>query len=322
MPTKIEWCEETWNPITGCTPISEGCQNCYAKRMANRLRGRCGYPADEPFKVTLHKDRLEEPLRWKKPRRVFVGSMGDLFHEDVPDEFIYEIWDVMVQSKQHTFLVLTKRPDRMKSFIEKVMCNRMGYALTFGGTPEGKKARKWAQKPVQNVWLGVTAENQRRADERIPILLQIPAAVRFVSVEPMLGPVDLTQIDIGGNVWINSLTGDCKSYNPYGGWWKINESKNKLDWVICGGETGPSARPMHPDWARSLRNQCQEAGVSYFFKQWGEYCSPSQMPPDTFRDWDIQHGTEIWDDEPRWRVGKKKAGRSLDGEVWDEMPDV
>jgi protein gp37 len=324
MPTKIEWCEETWNPITGCTPISEGCQNCYAKRMANRLRGRCGYPADEPFKVTLHKDRLEEPLRWKKPRRVFVGSMGDLFHEDVPDEFIYEIWDVMVQSKQHTFLVLTKRPDRMKSFIEKVMCNRMGYALTFGGTPEGKKARKWAQKPVQNVWLGVTAENQRRADERIPILLQIPAAVRFVSVEPMLGPVDLTQIDIGGNVWINSLTGDCKSYHPYGGMWKINESKNKLDWVICGGETGPGARPMHPEWARSLRDQCQAAGTPFFFKQWGKYISISQMPEDTYRAWDIHHGTEVgWEhDKPVWKVGKKFAGRLLDGREHNEYPEV
>ena len=189
--SRIEWTDATWSPVTGCTPISEGCENCYARRMAKRLRGRCGYPTDEPFKVTLHPERLEEPLKWKKPRRVFVCSMGDLFHEDVPDEFIYEIWDVMVQSKQHTFLVLTKRPDRMKSFIEKVMCNRMDYALTFGGTPEGKKARKWAQKPVQNVWLGVTAENQEQADKRIPILLQIPATVRFVSVEPMLGPIRL-----------------------------------------------------------------------------------------------------------------------------------
>jgi protein gp37 len=175
-----------------------------------------------------------------------------------------------------------------------------------------------------NVWLGVTAENQQRADERIPILLQIPAAVRFVSVEPMLGPVDLTQIDIGGNVWINSLTGDCKSYHPYGGMWKINESKNKLDWVICGGETGPGARPMHPEWARSLRDQCQAAGTPFFFKQWGKYISISQMPEDTYRAWDIHHGTEVgWEhDKPVWKVGKKFAGRLLDGREHNEYPEV
>lgn len=270
MGTKIEWVKNrdgsqglTWNPVTGCTPISEGCRNCYAQRMSKRLAGRCGYPADEPFKVTLHPDRFDEPLKWKKPRRVFVCSMGDLFHEDVPDEFIYEIWDVMVQSKQHTFLVLTKRPDRMKSFIEKVMCNRMDYALTFGGTPEGKKARKWAQKPVQNVWLGVTAENQQRADERIPILLQIPAAVRFVSVEPMLGPVDLISNDyLGGCINCEVCLDNPETF--------INRAQDrKIDWVICGGETGPGARPMHPDWVRSLVLQCKNAGVPIFVKQMG-----------------------------------------------------
>jgi protein gp37 len=161
--TKIEWTEYSWNPVSGCTPISEGCQNCYAKRMANRLRGRCGYPADEPFKVTLHKDRLEEPLRLKKPRRVFVCSMGDLFHEDVPGWMRFEVMDIILQAKQHTFLILTKRPANMKEFFE-------WYYSKTGRTIE----------TIKNLWLGVTAENQQRADERIPILLQIPAAVRFI----------------------------------------------------------------------------------------------------------------------------------------------
>lgn len=324
--TRIEWAEVVWNPVSGCTPISEGCQNCYAKRMANRLRGRCGYPADEPFKVTLHEDRLGEPLRWKKPRRVFACSMGDLFHDDVPEEFLNRVFANMAIVPQHIFMVLTKRPERMAEYIsannrydaliEQLdqgdvwdLPTRTVKRLFFNAPREDK----W---PLPNVWLGVTAENQQRADERIPILLQIPAAVRFVSVEPMLGPVDLLS---------NDCLGGCINYevcldNPET---CINCAQDcKIDWIICGGETGPGARPMHPDWVRSLKDQCQEAGVSYFFKQWGEYCSPSQMPPDTFREWDIQHGTEIWDDEPRWRVGKKKAGRILDGETWDEMPGI
>ena len=314
MSTKIEWVTnldgtkgETWNPITGCTKISEGCQNCYAERMSKRLAGRCGYPKENPFQVTLHPDKLDQPLRWKKPRMIFVCSMGDLFHDDIDFGWIRRIWATMTINRQHIYLILTKRPERMKSFFEWM------------DKQEFKIETSW-----DNIWLGVTTENQQRADERIPILLQIPAAVRFVSVEPMLGPVDLTQIDIGGNVWINSLTGDCKSYHPYGGMWKINESKNKLDWVICGGETGPGARPMHPEWARSLRDQCQAAGTPFFFKQWGKYISISQMPEDTYRAWDIHHGTEVgWEhDKPVWKVGKKFAGRLLDGREHNEYPEV
>ncbi len=183
--TRIEWAEVVWNPVSGCTPISEGCQNCYAKRMANRLRGRCGYPADDPFRVTLHPEKLEEPLKWKKPRRVFVCSMGDLFHEQVPDEYIAKVWEIMNNATQHTFLVLTKRPQRMKDFLARLgwyIHDRDGYPMEAVLDEGGKYTLK-------NVWLGVTAENQQRADERIPILLQIPAAVRFVSIEPMLGPV-------------------------------------------------------------------------------------------------------------------------------------
>lgn len=283
--TKIEWTEYSWNPLSGCTPISEGCQNCYAKRMANRLRGRCGYPADEPFKVTLHKDRLEEPLRWKKPRRVFVCSMGDLFHEDVSRWMRFEVMDIILQAKQHTFLILTKRPANMKEFFE-------WYYSKAGRTIEA----------IKNLWLGVTAENQRRADERIPILLQIPAAVRFVSVEPMLGPVDLSLSD-GVDLSVSVGTGlkPGKSYLI-----------NSLDWVICGGETGPGARPMRLNWVRSLRDQCQTAGISFFFKAWGEY-GPNWLNDDNGK----IEGSEWMD-----RMGKKAAGRLLDGRTWDEMPEI
>lgn len=282
--TRIEWAEAVWNPVTGCTPVSEGCQNCYAKRMAYRLRGRCGYPEDEPFKVTLHPERLDEPLRWKKPRKVFVCSMGDLFHEDIDDGFLCRVFDIMIVAKQHTFLILTKRPERMKDFI--VRCVH--------GVPK-------------NIWLGVTAENQQRADERVPILLKIPAAVRFVSVEPMLGPVN-----IDGYLGFNGprRMGDGLMY-----YWVAP----KIDWVICGGETGPGARPMHPDWVRNLRDQCQDAGTPFFFKQWGEY----KPLPFSGRD----DGLHTLQEYPGCKydfvkVGKKAAGRMLDGRTWDEMPEV
>lgn len=285
--TKIEWAEVTWNPVTGCTPVSEGCQNCYAKRMATRLRGRCGYPENDPFRVTLHPERLKEPLRWKKPRRVFVCSMGDLFHPDVPVEFIDRVFAIMALATQHTFIILTKRPLRMKEYI-KYRAARNFYHL---------KHIEW---PLPCVWLGVSCENQRAADERIPILLQTPAAVRFVSVEPMLGPVDLeTQL---GNAE--------ESRHCLNGW-------HGIDWVICGGETGPRARPMHPAWVRSLQNQCQAAGVPFFFKSWGEYCYPDQLPDETY---------ELLEPECfvggfPLHIGKKKAGRYLDGRTWDEFPE-
>ena len=228
MPTKIEYVTETWNPVTGCTPVSEGCTNCYAERAAaNRLAGRYGYPPKPyHFKVTLHPDRLEQPLKWRKPRRIFVCSMGDLFHEDVKRDFIYDVYVAMKNAPQHIFLILTKRPAQMKHWVDTV------------------RPRSW---PLSNVWLGVTAENQARADERIPVLLSIPAAVRFVSIEPMLGPVDL------GYTF-------APAYIEAGG-------KPALDWVILGAETGPSRRAMLPRWARDVKEQCVAAGVPFFLKQ-------------------------------------------------------
>jgi protein gp37 len=235
--------------------------------MANRLRGRCGYPADEPFLPTFHADKLEEPLRWRKPCRVFVCSMGDLFHEDVRNmtthrpfskgtkHSIYApLFDVIEACPQHTFIFLTKRPHNM--------------ALALSPDWWGD----WLHAGLKNVWLGVSVENQARADERIPLLLGIPAAVRFVSVEPMLGPVDLRQ-------W-------------YGEGNSMQSWLQRLNWVICGCESGPSARPFELDWARSLRDQCVASNVPFFFKQ---------APGDK---------------------GKVVSMPELDGQVWAQYPDM
>jgi len=254
MAHGIEWLNrpgtkgETWNPITGCTPISEGCQHCYARRMAKRLAGRCGYPeAPHEFDVTLHEDKVSDPLRWRKPRTVFVCSMSDLFHKDVPNYYLNTLFDLMTATPQHTYIVLTKRARRMAEFLQATRwLNR--------GKLEGK---------AQNVWLGVTAENQQRADERIPYLLATPGGVRFVSVEPMLSQMYLV---------------------PYLREWEGMPST--LGWVICGAETGPGARPMDLAWARDLRDQCKAAGVLYFFKR----PSPgTETPPDLMvREWPVR----------------------------------
>ncbi len=229
MSTKIEWCDETWSPITVCSPISEGCMNCYARRMANRLRGRFGYPKDDPFKPATHHgyDKLNQPLKWSKPRRIFVCSMGDLFHDKVQLYDQLDIWRVVEECYQHTFLMLTKRPDRMEWFFDKM--------------------NKWGILP--NLWLGVTAENQQTADERIPILLKIPATVRFVSVEPMLEEINLAS-------YLYLYEGIF-----YG------DTRPKIDWIPCGPETGPGARECKPEWIEDLYEQCKVVGVPFFDKR-------------------------------------------------------
>ncbi len=232
MPTKIEWCDESWNPVTGCTPISEGCKNCYAKKFAYRFRGRFGYPKDNPFTpCTIHMDKFKKLSTWtRKPRRIFVCSMGDLFHKVVHTKIIHDILHAICLHKMHTFMMLTKRPYRMKQEIISWM----------------RKTNEYYDTPIPNLWIGVTAENQKRAEERIPILMGTPAVVRFVSIEPMLEPIDL---------W------------PFG---TLPEKNNKvfelLDWVICGKENGPGARPFKKEWAISLRNQCKIAKVPFFYK--------------------------------------------------------
>jgi protein gp37 len=319
MATKIEWAEETWNPITGCTKISEGCQHCYAERMAKRLRGRFGYPADEPFRVTLHPDRLEQPLRWRKPRRVFVCSMGDLFHDAVSYGFIDGVMRTIgichLENRGHKFLILTKRPKRMLHYFTRGMFmlhDRKGQS-NHGGWADWNKDEPWS-----NLWLGVTVENQQRADERILILLQTPAAVRFVSMEPMLGSTDLGRACPCG-YYCDESVGHVD--HPF---WTPG-IKPGIGWVIVGGETGPSARPMHPDWVRSIRDQCMEAGVSFFFKQWGEWApwlsgfnktTGILVRPDGSigKPGDGTTGVGMS------RVGRKRAGRLLDGREWNEYP--
>ena len=241
MSTNIEWTNETWNPVTGCTRISAGCKNCYAERMARRLAGRYGYlPWPYEFDVTFHEDKLYQPLSWKKPRMIFVCSMGDLFHEDVKEETILQIFDVIRKTKQHTYQILTKRPERMKWIVKQYS--------DYGATNFNKM--------MPHVWLGVTAESQQAADERIPWLLKTPAAIRFVSVEPMLEKIDLT----------GSLNG-FPDRDKNGEWYQTYPA---LDWIICGGETGHGAREMKYEWAQELYVQCKAAGVAFFFKKFGD----------------------------------------------------
>ena len=311
--TKIEWADATWNPVRGCEKVSEGCRNCYAARMAARFSGE-GQPYEGLAEMTPHGPRwtgdvqlvpevLDQPLKWRKPRRIFVNSMSDLFHPDVPDEFIAAVFGVMAAAHWHTFQILTKRPERMKKWFEWVENKPVGTdGRLFPQFICAYKARdvlddeqfdfaRFREWPLSNVWLGVSVENQRAADERIPLLLQTPAAVRFLSCEPLLGPVMLT--GLGKRCY------GCAAGVPH-------RCRNVLvDWVIVGGESGPGARPMHPDWVRSIRDQCKAAEVPFFFKQWGEW-KLSWMA-----------GEYQW-----MRVGKKAAGRLLDGRTWDELPVV
>jgi protein gp37 len=281
--TAIEWTEATWNPLTGCTKVSPGCDHCYAESIAHRFDGTPAYP--NGFGVTLRPERLDQPLRWKRPRRIFVNSMSDLFHDSVPDTYIAQVFGVMALAPHHTFQVLTKRHARMRSLVSHGL-------LDLIDDPAGDVRAKVPHWPLPNVWLGVSAENQQWADIRIPALLDTPAAVRFVSAEPLLGPIRLGAIP--------PLVGGVP----------------KIDWVIVGGESGHGARPMHPDWARGLRDECEDAGVAFLFKQWGEWTPNADGQP--YRDW--------WNlEDPHafvMRYGKKRAGRELDGRTWDEYPAV
>ncbi len=342
--SKIEWTDASWNPIRGCSRVSEGCVHCYAERQAARFSGP-GQPyeglatfvrhtgrGDLPTgsghgapswtgKVILAEDQLELPLHWRKPRKIFVCSMSDLFHEEVEFSVVGAIWSVMERCAQHTFQLLTKRPKRMQEFMSWVVESRNPRHLNSDLYP----SVEW---PVRNIWLGVSVENQKAADQRIPLLLQTPAAVRWVSYEPALGPVNLQCIRKNRNDYFDSI-GGIRSIRPC------------LDWVVCGGESGPGARPMHPDWARIVRDQCQAAGVPFFFKAWGEWLpgDGDGKSPAIWQDGSkgIHPSVRVGCDRgPRYekfgplgepgafalRVGKKAAGRLLDGREWNEYPEA
>lgn len=307
--TRIEWADITINPVRGCSHCSPGCDHCYAERVAARL-------ARIPNTARAYAGLVDVNGKWTgrfsvsldtldalsvKPRRIFVGSMCDLFHENLPYNLFLWIVEKLSRYPQHTFMLLTKRPERMKHFISLTKESDTVCGL-------------W---PLPNLWLGVTVCNQAEADSKIPVLLATPAEKHFVSVEPMLGPVDLTSIDYpSGRIEgaeesgmldaLRGLTMDDAPTHP------------ALDWVICGGETGPGARPMHPDWVRGLRDQCAGAQVPFFFKSWGDWgpCLPSACGPGAY-----DRPVHIW--EKRWwsiHNGKKRAGRLLDDREWDEVP--
>jgi len=258
--TKIQWSEATWNPLNGCSRISAGCMHCYAERQASRFSG-AGQTYDGltlngkwTGNIRLNEQKLLDPIRWKRPRKIFVNSMSDLFHENVPDEWIDRIFAVMALAPQHTFQVLTKRPMRMGIYAR--MRDGMGNTQlchAINDIPAKFGNRHGALKmPLPNVWLGVSVEDQKSADERIPLLLETPAAVRFVSYEPALGPVDFSN-------FLYTRYHDGGARHMY----------HKLDWLICGGESGPGARRFDPAWARSVVQECKAAGVACFVKQMG-----------------------------------------------------
>ena len=369
--TGIEWTDATWNPVRGCTRVSEGCRNCYAERVAARFsdagqpyhgfaeRGRpgskwTGAVAAIPAQIAL-------PFRWQKPRRIFVNSMSDLFHEALPDHIIDEIFAVMALNPQHIFQVLTKRADRMRDYMSRRETagqfgpDRHGSILRACSpflttyrladpkrpelwTPQGRcKALEFAW-PLPNVWLGVSVEHQEAADERIPHLLQTPAAKRFLSCEPLLGPVDLMNDGNGPLCGQEPTFAEIKGPNAIH---FLRHGGPRVDWVIAGGESGPAARPSHPDWFRALRDQCVAASVPFFFKQWGEWVpwQPGQeqttqcqdgrsMRRNGLPDIGLADNHLRWNDDLTFsgapcvheRVGKKAAGAMLDGREWREVP--
>lgn len=330
--TKIEWSEATWNPITGCSRISPGCGGpgdnggCYAELLAGtRLRNhpsREGLTKATPKgprwtgEVRLNEDWLGQPIRWTKPRMIFVCAHGDLFHESVPDEWIDRVFAVMALCPQHTFQVLTKRASRMRDYCQNMVAGKtaiVSAADRMGRAEDAMRALTGDDgsaevKPLPNLWLGVSAENQTYADQRLPQLEQTPAAVRWISFEPLLGEIDY-------------------DLSPF-------------DWAVVGGESGPRARNMHPNWARMLRDFCAEDGVPFFFKQWGEWLPWEFADAPFLRSqaghYEDAHQLPDADDDPNWcqdwandefeahclfqKTGKKAAGRLLDGKLHDAFP--
>lgn len=363
--TSIEWTERVWNPFAGCSVLSPGCTNCYAMKMARRIEAcnaglRQGHGGSPHYAGTTKivngsavwtgkigvasDDVLTAPLRRKKPTTYFVNSMSDLFHENVPDEAIDKVFAVMALTPQHTYQILTKRSARMRAYCSAFSEGKRSVISAgseirgsiIGAVLRGEPARV---QPLPNVWLGVSTERQKEADERIPDLLATPAAVRFISAEPLLSEIDLTVIrwrDEDAEVRANVLTGEAwvENSDSASAYTDAADGNTRIDWVIAGGESGPGARPMHPDWVRSLRDQCAAAGSAFFFKQWGEYLPEGQFDAAHFQ-WAPGTGATVhwWQPEPprgepladaacSVHVGKKAAGRLLDGAVHDGTPEA
>lgn len=354
---KIDWLNmpgykgETWNPIIGCSRISEGCEDCYAEKMARRLSAIALSKSDDEYfdvsgignyslvtlngkwngKTRLVPNALEKPLKWRKPRMIFVCSMSDLFHENTPFEWIDKVFDVMVTNPDHLYLLLTKRPERALEYYK--WAGKQVKDAGFDSYPSQSDNLLDYISEIPFIWLGVSVENQEQADKRIPLLLQIPAALRFISCEPLIGPVDLSQIRLlppRECITHNILNGipydwDYEQYFPE------NRIEPTIQWVIAGGESGPKARPMHPDWVRSIRDQCEGTDVPFFFKQWGQWVDfdhcPDHLkkncgPSDGYQSHSWYHQKGDRSLNRMYRVGSHQSGSQLDGKHYKIFPKI
>lgn len=340
----IAWTDETWNPIRGCGRVSPECINCYAERVARRFSGP-GQPYEGLIakggqwnnKIKVVPDHLTDPLRWRRPRRIFVNSMSDLFHEAVPEHFIDSVFAVMALADHHIFQILTKRPERMMTYMQGLLERSRDIAQSAVSLWGGKDPdavwelvqRRIAEGPLPNVWMGTSIGNQAAADERMPFLMRTPAAVIWISVEPMIGPVNLME-------WLWEPTGDWRTHNGKRQMKMILPAGQRLGWVVLGGESGEGSRPMHPNWARQVRDQCKQAGVPFFFKQWGEFVDDGNNPlptpyPEKLRKSALKvkldgtfvtiHSEIVGSDYAiMMKLGKRVTGTLLDGKEWLEMP--
>lgn len=306
--TKIQWTDATWNPLNGCSRISAGCMHCYAERLASRFSG-AGQTYDGltlngkwTGNIRLAENKLLDPLRWKQPRRIFVNSMSDLFHENVPDEWIDRIFAVMALASQHTFQVLTKRPERMHEYLCKLSdVGPLAAQLRIDRCAAEINGRSFVGSgwPLRNVWLGVSVENQETADGRIPLLLETPAETKFISYEPALGPVDFS-------FWLSQPKRENFENDPLAialardmirtG---TGDAPRAIDWIIVGGESGPGARRFDPAWARSVVAQCKAAAVPVFVKQMGSNVIEAEMHWPGANHW-TDHLNRKGDDPEQW----------------------
>ena len=367
--TGIGWTEATWNPTTGCDRVSPGCDRCYALSLAARHRvnpkmievgkyQRDGHwrTSGPGFGVDVRPDVLDQPLRWTRPRMIFVNSMSDLFHKDIPDDYVADVFAVMALAKWHTFQLLTKRHARMRSLLtsrdfqrmvgEKIKTRwdkdarvreRTGWMWNVDGS-----LPKW---PLPNLWLGVSVEDETWAQRRIPYLLDTPAVLRFLSMEPLLGPVQLDMLVLPSpsaedtpraHGWDPKSEASPGAHNVFTDeWWPAEgdparEYNNRvvgrfgatIDWVIVGGESGKDARPMKTDWVRSLRDQCRNHGVPYFFKQWGAHVPYGQMTPEAFSQYVIRHRGKGLDANAPVKMTPRSASNLIDGERIEQFPTL